>query len=496
MKITPYLKKITNSKKYPIYIRLRDNFDGKEYQSIISCGYDIEPKYFKNGSISSRSGYYHEINEEITSIITELRIILAELKREDKNPLPNLVKHRYFEKIKQKKFDTPKIKSFWGAFKEWSGTKKGLSRGYTKTLITLGNRLKDFEDYRKIPISFEFITSSTQLFQSQFQNFLWEERKLTNGYINKLLASLGSFLHYGYEMGYIGKKPRFKINGTPKQLEKPFLRSDEVLKLFNSDKFDYKDEGHWKKLKSKKNINKHLYLIKQDLEGKNSKKYGETLIITNWELVRFMHLWCCSVGCRFGDVEHFRVNDFTFDREKKSMEWIQQKTNKRNSVPINDISGFIFRKFSRGKKLEQPLFPSLSIQKFNKHLKLLLKELNFNRRIVKPRMRGSVMIDDEPLELHELISSHSGRHSFITNTIELGTMDYKTIMSLSGHTTTSSFLGYVSVLEGQRRKVSKLYNLDTTDEVEGEKKLVQLYNKLGDSEKKFLMGWLENETSK
>ena len=75
-------------------------------------------------------------------------------------------------------------------------------------------------------------------------------------------------------------------------------------------------------------------------------------------------------------------------------------------------------------------------------------------------------------------------------------MDYKTIMSLSGHTTTSSFLGYVSVLEGQRRKVSKLYNLDTTDEVEGEKKLVQLYNKLGDSEKKFLMGWLENEASK
>ena len=53
------------------------------------------------------------------------------------------------------------------------------------------------------------------------------------------------------------------------------------------------------------------------------------------------------------------------------MEWIQQKTNRRNSVPINDISGFIFRKFSRGKKLEQLLFPPLSIQKFNKHCLLL-----------------------------------------------------------------------------------------------------------------------------
>ena len=81
---------------------MRDNFDGKEYQSIISCGYDIEPKYFKNGSISSRSVDYHEINEEITSIITELRIILAELKRENKIPLPNLVKHKYFEKSNRK----------------------------------------------------------------------------------------------------------------------------------------------------------------------------------------------------------------------------------------------------------------------------------------------------------------------------------------------------------------------------------------------------------
>lgn len=178
------------------------------------------------------------------------------------------------------------------------------------------------------------------------------------------------------------------------------------------------------------------------------------------------------------------------------MEWIQQKTNRRNSVPINDISGFIFRKFSRGKKLEQLLFPPLSIQKFNKHLKLVLEELNFNRTITKPRMRGSIMIDEKPQELHQLISSHSGRHSFITNTIELGTMDYKTIMSLSGHTTTSSFLGYVSVLEGQREKVSKLYQLETSDEKDEEKRLVELYKKINDTDKKFLMGWLEGQSNK
>ena len=75
-------------------------------------------------------------------------------------------------------------------------------------------------------------------------------------------------------------------------------------------------------------------------------------------------------------------------------------------------------------------------------------------------------------------------------------MDYKTIMSLSGHSTTSSSLGYVSVLNEQQEKASKLYQLDTTDETEGEKKLVQLYKKLTDSDKKFLMGWLEGQANK
>lgn len=101
------------------------------------------------------------------------------------------------------------------------------------------------------------------------------------------------------------------------------------------------------KIKSIKGVKIHLYLIEQKLEGNNLSK--------------------------FGDVKHFRVSDFTFDRESKSMVWIQQKTNRRNSFPINDISGFIFRKFSCGKKLEQKLFPELLIQKFNKHLKLLLQ---------------------------------------------------------------------------------------------------------------------------
>lgn len=465
---------------------MRDVVDGKDLQANISTQIEIEPKYFKNSSVSTRCDRYYEITDEIGIITSDLRKLLIEIQKDGLVPEPKLLKNKYLERQRQKRYETPKIKTFWDAYEEWLVTKKGKSRGYTKTLVTLQNRLKDFEKFRKTPIGFESIVGNTELFQSGLNNFLWEHKKLTNGYINKLYSSLSSFLFYAHQAGYIKRKPKIKTLGNVKKIEHPYLRTNEVLKLFSSDKWDYDKKKEKKLLK-----NKHIYLVHQELKGGRKDQFGGKLTVTNWELVKYIHLWCCSLGCRYSDVEHFRVNDFTFNREDKHMEWIQQKTREKNSVPINDISGYIFQKFSGGKSRTQPLFPKLSIQKFNKHLKLLLEDLGFNRLVSLPRMIGSEIINDTPTEIYNLISSHSGRHSFITNTIEMGTMDYKTIMSLSGHSTTSSFLGYVSVVENQRIKASELYKLSKTDEQHIEERLLKVFRSLPEDKKKTLISIVE-----
>ena len=74
MKITPYLKR-TQGFESPIYIRLRDTFNGTDSQSIIGVGFSVEPKYFKNGLVSTRHPDYLLINEEINRIISELNRI-------------------------------------------------------------------------------------------------------------------------------------------------------------------------------------------------------------------------------------------------------------------------------------------------------------------------------------------------------------------------------------------------------------------------------------
>ena len=194
-----------------------------------------------------------------------------------------------------------------------------------------------------------------------------------------------------------------------------------------------------------------------------------------------------SVGCRYSDIEYFKVRHFDFDSNVQTLTWIQQKTNKSVSVPVTDISGNIFKKYSGGKSLEQRLFPKISQQKFNKHLKLLLKDLKFNRLVSHPKMKGSEIIDNDDKQLWELISSHSGRRSFIKNLIDLGNMDYKTIMKLSGHRSYSEFLKYVSVNQEDLMKGSQLYKLQSRDEQDEMEEIINTISSFDDDKRKLVL---------
>ncbi len=320
----------------------------------------------------------------------------------------------------------------------------------------MGNRLKDFEKWSGIKITYKSIVKNPTLFQSKFENFLWETKGLSNSYINKLYGNLSSFLHYSHQNGYIDKKPKLRKLGVINNDVKVYLKTDEVLKLFNSKKWDFKSEDDLPN-------NPHLYTIPIELNGSRGNEFGGIKYITNWELVKDLTLFSCSVGCRYSDLSHFKVNDFNFDKEREMLSWIVQKTSTENKVPLNDISREIFIKYSEGKKLTQNLFPKLSIQKYNKHLKFLLKDLRFNRLIRKPKKVGSEIVDKEEKELWRVYSSHSNRRSYIKNNIDVGTMDYKTIMRLSGHKTYSQFQKYVSVNDEDIYKSSKLYSLKNDD---------------------------------
>lgn len=461
----------------PIYLRMRfSDSHNKITESSIFTGVEVEPKHFKNGNLIIRTPNYSSKRMMLDSIVSDMEKIISELKVDGLIPYPKVVKERYEDLKKVKEINSPKSVSFWGAYKEFMETKKHKSRGYTKTFISLKNRLEDFEKFKKMKLSFDFVVGNPLKFQTEFQHYLWEEKGLSNNYINKLLENLSNYLFFCSNSSYITKKPSFKKNDTVENLEKIYLYEDEVLKLSQSKKWDYVEGKDF-------SSNPHIYIVEDKLMGTKKDKYGEVRLLTNWELVKDIFLFQCSIGCRYSDILQFKVNHFDFAGDKGTFSWVQQKTDKRVSVPINPISNDIYRKYSRGKLITQNLFPKLSNQKFNKSLKFLLKDLKFNRMVSKPKKIGSKVVDDDNKFLWEMISSHSGRKTFIKNMIDLGNMDYMTIMSMTGHKTIKEFQKYVSVSPHDLDKGRKLYKRIQSEGGDENEELIRLFEQLDDDKK-------------
>jgi len=470
---------------YSLYVRIRGKErNGKITESSISTGLNLKPNHIINGSLKTGIKGYSNKQRVITSLISDIEHIISLMKSDGLEPNPKLVKKRYEDHVRTKSLNTPQVISFWGGFQEFQDSKKHLSRGYKKTITTLKNRLKGFEKHEGILLSYDFIVGKSEIFQTKFQNYLWEERKVSNSYVNKLLHNLSQFLYYSQQRGYINKKPSFKKHDNVDRMEKVYLNTNEVLKLFNSSKWDYSENKTFDSL--------HIYIIEQKLKGTRSKYFGGTLKVTNWEMVKDIFLFQCSIGCRYSDIPHFKVRHFDFDSDTQTFSWIQQKTDKRVSVPVNKVSGEVFRKYSSGKSPTQKLFPSLSIQKFNKSLKLLLKDLGFNRLVTHPRKIGSKLVDTNEKFLWELISSHGGRRSFIKNLIDVGTMDYKTIMTMSGHKSMSEFEKYVSVTKNDLKKGMKLYHMDDPNTDVEVDELVKEFVSLDEEKRKLILNMIKS----
>ena len=478
--------------EYPLYIRIRGkNTDGRYSESSIYSGVDLSEKHFKKGGLSPRTSNYTDKQRIINGILDDLERIISEAIEEGLEPSPKYIKKQFEERKKFKELKTPQIQSFWKSFDEYLETKNNTSYGYRKTINTLKNHLKGFEEHRKLKISFEYVVLKTIVFQSEFNDYLWnKEKPSSNSYLNKLYDNLSGFLYFSHRMGYIDRKPKLKLEQTIDNDEKVYLRTNEVIKLFNSKKWDYDEDKEDELLQ-----NPHIIIIEQQLKGTRRKKFGGVLKLTNWELVKYIFLFQNSIGCRIGDIPHFKASDLNFDPNTQLITWIQQKTHKKVSVPLNDIGGFIFKKFSSGKSLDQYLFPKISQQKFNKQLKHLLKDLGFNRLISKPKMVGSNLVDTEEKALWELISSHGGRRGFVKNSIDMGNMDYQTIMKLSGHKTFSEFSKYISVTNIDTLKVRGLYQTDKKSKKEMFDQLKEEFSKLSKEQKKMILGLMKGINS-
>jgi integrase len=152
------------------------------------------------------------------------------------------------------------------------------------------------------------------------------------------------------------------------------------------------------------------------------------------ENARSLFLISCYTGLRFSDVAALR-------QEHQKGEWLQltaQKTSEKLTVPLRGN-----RALPLLAKLWAGEVRPISNQKLNNYIKDVARLAGIDAPTEQVEYRGSQRTS-RTLPKHELISSHTGRRSFVTLSLE-GGLSWETIMKATGHKDFKSFRRYIQV---------------------------------------------------
>lgn len=148
--------------------------------------------------------------------------------------------------------------------------------------------------------------------------------------------------------------------------------------------------------------------------------------------IRDLFILGCLTGLRYSDYSTLTKSNFQDNYIVK----ITQKTKKKVIIPMHDIVREIYLKYNGN-------IPSnISIQHFNRYIKLICKKVGINSKVVLNYTIGGKLYTENK-EKWELISSHTARRSAATNMYLTGRMKTYEIMAITGHTTEKSFFRYI-----------------------------------------------------
>jgi integrase len=155
--------------------------------------------------------------------------------------------------------------------------------------------------------------------------------------------------------------------------------------------------------------------------------------------VRDVFLFQCYTGQRYSDIEQITRNCIT--TKDGFTVWLlsTQKTDENLVIPINKKAVKILESY---KKLSTPL-PRFTNQYFNRMLKELAKEAGLSR-VVKEVSFHNNQKKEITMPLHDAISSHIARKSFISLSTQKGIPE-RFVRDISGHKSERSFKKYLNL---------------------------------------------------
>lgn len=202
-----------------------------------------------------------------------------------------------------------------------------------------------------------------------------------------------------------------------------------------------------------------IYLTRNDISRLRIMKLSSPYL----SKVRDVFLFCCFSGLRFSDAKNLRKSDI----KESHIEVTTIKTMDSVSIELNDVTRGILDKYSRvdipcGKAL-----PCSSNQAMNKRLKIICRMAGLDDEIRITRFRGSER-EDSFFPKWKLISTHTGRRTFIVQALSLG-IPPNVVMKWTGHSSYRAMQPYIDIVDSAKAESMAKFNclLQPTDSKTG-----------------------------
>ena len=158
---------------------------------------------------------------------------------------------------------------------------------------------------------------------------------------------------------------------------------------------------------------------------------------------RDLFLIGCFTGLRISDYNNIKPHNI----KGSTIEIFQSKTGGKVVIPIHDTVRAILNKYNGSTP------PKLSDQRLNEYIKEVCKLAGIVEQTEKQQTKGGAKVATVQ-EKWEMVSSHTARRSFATNSVKNG-VPIQTIMQITGHKKEATFLKYVKLSASEHAAIMR-----------------------------------------
>ncbi|MBO6830108.1 MAG: tyrosine-type recombinase/integrase [Muricauda sp.] len=290
----------------------------------------------------------------------------------------------------------PSVNTLFNAMEEFIDSHRAIrAEGTIKKYVASINFIKDFNEAKDYKLDFNRVDL---LFLEKFRDYAYKERNTLNNYYGKLIAFIKTFMNWANERGYHSNMEFKKFKTISEDIEVIYLTMDELLKLYH---FEF-----------------------------DSRRLSQ---------VRDSYCFACFTGLRFSDLSNLKASN-VFDGYLKLT--VQKTRSTDHKVPLSKLALKILDKYKG--TINEPL-PKISGPKFNKYIKECCEIVGIDQPTTITRYIGNRRLDQTKPK-YELITSHTARKTFVTNSLILG-MNERVLKNITGHNDDASFRKYLKIAE-------------------------------------------------